>query len=154
MSSLPDIRTLGRTRLSFADEAEIDEFVATLARYERGELTPDQWRAFRLVRGTYGQRQTADAQMIRVKIPQGVLDVAQLGALAEAAERWSRGFGHVSCRAEGECVIGDANDVLRLRCRKVHKGRTPGPEQSLAVRHIDDGDIADDIRRRCRGAGR
>jgi hypothetical protein len=52
MSSLPDVRTLGRTRLSFANEAEIDEFVRTLDRYERGELTSDQWRAFRLVRGT------------------------------------------------------------------------------------------------------
>ena len=27
------------------------------SKYERGEMTPDQWRAFRLVRGTYGQRQ-------------------------------------------------------------------------------------------------
>jgi sulfite reductase beta subunit-like hemoprotein len=31
-------------------------------------LRPEQWRVFRLVRGTYGQRQTDDAQMIRVKI--------------------------------------------------------------------------------------
>ena len=45
----------------------------TLEQYERGEITPDQWRAFRLVRGTYGQRQAADAQMLRVKIPQGML---------------------------------------------------------------------------------
>ena len=36
-------------------------------------MTPDQWRAFRLVRGTYGQRQADDAQMLRVKIPQGML---------------------------------------------------------------------------------
>ena len=76
MSARADDPTLGRTRLSFADEAEIDEFVATLDRYERGELTPDQWRAFRLVRGTYGQRQDGDAQMLRVKIPQGILDGA------------------------------------------------------------------------------
>ena len=27
------------------------------SKYERGEITPDQWRAYRLVRGTYGQRQ-------------------------------------------------------------------------------------------------
>ena len=47
---------------------------ATLESYERGELSPDQWRAFRLVRGTYGQRQTGDVQMLRVKIPQGILD--------------------------------------------------------------------------------
>ena len=84
--------TFGRTRLSFADEAEIDEFVRTLDAYERGELTPDQWRAFRLVRGTYGQRQTGDAQMLRIKIPQGILDGPQLVALADVAERYSRGF--------------------------------------------------------------
>jgi sulfite reductase beta subunit-like hemoprotein len=78
-----DPGTLGRTRLSFASEADIDEFVATLERFERGELTPEKWRVFRLVRGTYGQRQAGDVQMLRVKIPQGVLSAAQLDALAD-----------------------------------------------------------------------
>ena len=73
MSVVDDPKTFGRARLSFASEADIDEFVTTLERYERGEMTPDQWRAFRLVRGTYGQRQADDAQMLRVKIPQGIL---------------------------------------------------------------------------------
>ena len=59
---------------------------------------PDQWRSFRLLRGTYGQRQAADAQMMRVKIPQGVLSTPQLHALAEVAERYSRGFGHITTR--------------------------------------------------------
>ena len=56
MAAVDDPKTLGRARLTFANEAEIDEFVATLERFERGEITPDQWRAYRLVRGTYGQR--------------------------------------------------------------------------------------------------
>jgi sulfite reductase (NADPH) hemoprotein beta-component len=90
--------TLGRARLSFADTAEIDEFVRVLGLYEQGELTPDQWRAFRLVRGTYGQRQSGDVQMIRVKIPQGVLGRPQLDALADVAETYSRGFGHITTR--------------------------------------------------------
>lgn len=60
--------TLGRARLTFATESDITEFVEILERYEAGELTPDQWRAFRLVRGVYGQRQD-DVQMFRVKIP-------------------------------------------------------------------------------------
>src|SRR6266545_2056774 len=94
MAIVDDPKTFGRARLSFASEADIDEFVTTLERYERGELTPDQWRQFRLVRGTYGQRQTADAQMLRVKIPQGVLTSDQLEALADVGERYSRGFGH------------------------------------------------------------
>jgi sulfite reductase (NADPH) hemoprotein beta-component len=97
MSAVDDVRTLGRTRLSFADPAEIDDFVATLERYERGELTADQWRAYRLVRGTYGQRQP-DSSMLRVKIPQGILDRDQLSALADVAERYSRGFGHITTR--------------------------------------------------------
>ena len=48
---------LGRGRLSFADERDIDEFVETLGKYERGEISAEDWRKFRLVRGTYGQRQ-------------------------------------------------------------------------------------------------
>ena len=94
MAAIDDSKTVGRTRLTFADEAEIDDFVANLDRFERGEMSPDQWRAYRLVRGTYGQRQSGDAQMLRVKIPQGILDVAQLRALAGACEEYSRGFGH------------------------------------------------------------
>src|SRR2546423_1312824 len=89
MAAVDDPKTLGRTRLSFANEAEIDEFAATLDRFERGELSPDQWRAYRLVRGNYGQRQDA-VQMLRVKIPQGLLDATQLSALAGAASTWWR----------------------------------------------------------------
>jgi sulfite reductase (NADPH) hemoprotein beta-component len=103
--------THGRTRLSFASVADIDEFVATLERYERGELTPDQWRAFRLVRGTYGQRQTADAQMLRVKVPQGVLTSDQLAALAEVGERFSRRFGHITTRQNIQFHFVKLHDV-------------------------------------------
>jgi len=98
MAAGDDPRALGRARLSFADPADIDEFVGTLDAFERGDITPDAWRAFRLVRGTYGQRQEEDAQMLRVKIPQGILDAAQLRALADVAERHSRGFGHITTR--------------------------------------------------------
>src|SRR3954464_1998154 len=98
MSVVEDPKTYGRTRLSFAQEADIDEFADVLGQFERGDIGPDEWRAFRLLRGTYGQRQAADAQMLRVKIPQGILDGAQLNALADVAERYSRGFGHITTR--------------------------------------------------------
>ncbi len=97
MAPVDDPKTLGRARLTFGDAAEIDEFVSILQQFEDGEITPDQWRAFRLLRGTYGQRQS-DVQMIRVKIPQGLLTVEQLHALADVAERHSRGFGHITTR--------------------------------------------------------
>src|SRR5436190_12473840 len=111
MSVVDDPKTFGRARLSFADVNEIDEFVATLEKYERGEITPDQWRAYRLVRGTYGQRQAEDAQMLRVKIPQGVLTAGDLEALAEIGQRYSRGFGHITTRQNIQFHFVKLHDV-------------------------------------------
>src|SRR6187402_2704319 len=111
MSVVDDPKTFGRARLSFASVADIDEFVTTLERYERGELTPDQWRAFRLLRGTYGQRQAADAQMLRVKVPQGILTSEQLNVLAEIGERYSRRFGHITTRQNIQFHFVKLHDV-------------------------------------------
>jgi len=81
----------------FASEKDLEEFVTTLEAYERGEIGADEFRTFRLTRGIYGQRQD-DVQMIRVKIPQGILSGGQLRALAVVARDCSRGFGHVTTR--------------------------------------------------------
>ena len=35
-------------------------------------MAPDDWRRYRLTRGTYGQRQDG-VQMLRVKAPQGIV---------------------------------------------------------------------------------
>jgi sulfite reductase (NADPH) hemoprotein beta-component len=56
----------------FSQTSDIEEFVAVLERFEKGELDADAWRKFRLVRGTYGQRQEG-VQMQRVKIPLGYM---------------------------------------------------------------------------------
>jgi sulfite reductase (NADPH) hemoprotein beta-component len=97
MAVTDDSKTLGRARLDFADERDIDEFVEVLGKYERGEITPEAWRRFRLVRGTYGQRQD-NVQMLRIKIPQGIVTSSQMRALAGVASRYSRGFCHVTTR--------------------------------------------------------
>ena len=136
MHSHAETSTFGRTRLSFADEAEIDEFVRTLDAYERGELTPDQWRAFRLVRGTYGQRQTGDAQMLRIKIPQGILDGPQLEALADVAERYSRGFGHITTRQNVQLHFLKLHDVEPVMRRLAEAGLTTREACGSAVRNI------------------
>jgi sulfite reductase beta subunit-like hemoprotein len=81
----------------FSDPRDVEEFVAKLEAFEKGELSPEAFRAFRLTRGVYGQRQEG-TQMLRVKIPFGRLDEAGLNALADVADRWSRGFGHVTTR--------------------------------------------------------
>jgi sulfite reductase beta subunit-like hemoprotein len=135
MPAVDHLSTLGRARLSFADEADIDEFVDTLERYERGDLTPDQWRAFRLVRGTYGQRQN-DASMLRVKIPQGVLDGPQLNALADVADRYSRGFGHITTRQNIQLHFLELHDVEKAMRRLAEVGLTTREACGNSVRNI------------------
>ncbi|MBI3185484.1 MAG: nitrite/sulfite reductase [Myxococcales bacterium] len=115
--SVEDPKTFGRARLSFADQKEIDDFIAALEKFERGEISPADWRAYRLVRGTYGQRQEGDLHMLRVKVPQGVLSAAQLRALAQVAEEFSRGFGHITTRQNLQLhfvKLRDAGQAMQL----------------------------------------
>ena len=110
-----DDTALGRGRLSFADERDVDEFVLKLEQYERGELSADAWRKFRLVRGTYGQRQD-NVQMMRIKIPQGIVTAPQMRALADASANYSRGFGHVTTRQNVQfhfVLLKDAELMMR-----------------------------------------
>jgi sulfite reductase beta subunit-like hemoprotein len=97
MAVMENPMTFGRPRLDFASSHDIDEFVDMLGRYERGEIAPEEWRRFRLLRGTYGQRQD-NVQMLRIKIPQGIVTSSQMRALAGVAARYSRGFCHVTTR--------------------------------------------------------
>jgi sulfite reductase beta subunit-like hemoprotein len=136
VSSIQEANTLGRARLSFAKESEIDEFIEVLDRFERGEIGPDAWRAFRLVRGVYGQRQAEDGQMLRVKIPQGVLVPAQLNALADIAERYSRGFGHITTRQNMQFHFVDLSDIEAAMRRLAAEGLTTREACGNSVRNI------------------
>src|SRR3954469_13739234 len=136
MAAVDDPKTLGRTRLSFADERDIDQFAELLGQFERGEIGPDQWRSFRLLRGTYGQRQAADAQMLRVKIPQGVISTPQLHALAEVAERYSRGFGHITTRQNIQFHFVRLHDAELAMRRLADAGLTTREACGNSVRNI------------------
>src|SRR6187399_1970748 len=136
MSTHDRSSTFGRARLSFASTADIDEFASVLGQFERGEITPEQWRVFRLVRGTYGQRQTDDAQMIRVKIPQGALSAEQLRALADVAEQYSRGFGHITTRQNVQLHFVKLHDVEPAMRKLAEAGLTTREACGNSVRNI------------------
>jgi sulfite reductase beta subunit-like hemoprotein len=80
-----------------AIEEEIRIFEERSLKLRRGEITDDQFRPFRLKHGIYGQRQPG-FQMVRVKIPSGLLSGEQLRALARLADDYSTGRGHVTTR--------------------------------------------------------
>jgi sulfite reductase (ferredoxin) len=78
--------------------ADADKFETILERYLAGEVEEDAFRIFRLNNGIYGQRQGAHNQMVRIKIPWGGLLPHQLDAMAEIADTYSRGWGHITTR--------------------------------------------------------
>ena len=140
----------GRERLTFADERDIDEFVEMLGKFERGEISSEAWRKFRLVRGTYGQRQD-EVQMLRVKIPQGVLTAPQIDVLADVADSYSRGFAHVTTRQNFQFhfvrlhdvesamrLIADAGITTREACGNSVRNITACPYAGVAPDEVFD----------------
>ena len=78
--------------------ADAAKFEAILAQYLAGEIEEDAFRIFRLNNGIYGQRQGGHNQMVRVKIPWGGLLPDQLDLMADLADTYSRGWGHITTR--------------------------------------------------------
>src|SRR3989338_6219829 len=83
-----------------ASDEEIAKFRQMVEEYFLGTLSPDEFKARRLHMGTYGIRGTNDIQMMRIKIPQGDLTADQLECLADLAERYSKGIGHITTRQD------------------------------------------------------
>ena len=81
------------------DRAYVKDRVATfrdqVARRISGALTEDEFKPLRLQNGIYLQ---LHAYMLRVAIPYGTLNSAQMRQLAMIAERWDKGYGHFTTR--------------------------------------------------------
>ena len=78
---------------------EIETFEDEVKRLESGETPVDVFKPFRLQHGIYGQRQP-DVQMVRIKIPFGGLTTNQLRRIAELADTYATGVGHVTTRQD------------------------------------------------------
>ena len=77
--------------------ADIELFRKSAGEFLAGRLTDDQFRPHRLRRGIYGQRQPG-VQMIRTKVPGGLLTAAQMRQLARIADDFGGGKGHLTTR--------------------------------------------------------
>ncbi|MDP5367031.1 MAG: nitrite/sulfite reductase [Paracoccaceae bacterium] len=71
------------------------QFRAQVARRIDGSLTEDEFKPLRLMNGLYLQ---LHAYMLRVAIPYGTLNSAQMRQLAVLAEKWDKGYGHFTTR--------------------------------------------------------
>jgi sulfite reductase (NADPH) hemoprotein beta-component len=85
---------------SLADFAEIEQYARDLEGFRNLEIDADRFTAIRLQMGCYGQRQDG-VNMLRIKIPGGRITPAQLEAIADVLERYSRiETAHVTTRQD------------------------------------------------------
>src|SRR5664279_4463417 len=74
---------------------EIETFRTKAISFLAGDITENDFRPFRLKHGIYGQRQPG-VQMVRCKIPSGLLTALQVGQLARVADEFGGGRGHLT----------------------------------------------------------
>ncbi|MBM1219341.1 nitrite/sulfite reductase [Ponticoccus sp. SC2-23] len=86
----------------------VAEFRAQVARRIAGHLTEDEFKPLRLMNGLYLQ---LHAYMLRVAIPYGTLNAAQMRQLAMIADRWDRGYGHFTTRQNIQFNWPELRDV-------------------------------------------
>lgn len=80
-------------------EKDILELGRKIEAFRNGELHEDKFRALRLARGVYGQRQPG-VQMIRIKLPFGRVTANQLRRIATVSDEYSNGLLHITTRQD------------------------------------------------------
>ena len=73
----------------------VAQFRDQTQRYLAGKLTEEEYRPLRLQNGLYVQRY---APMLRLAVPYGLMNSAQLRKVAEVAQKYDRGYAHISTR--------------------------------------------------------
>ena len=73
----------------------VEEFRDQVERRASGALTEDQFKPLRLMNGVYLQ---LHAYMLRVAVPYGVMNGAQMRRLAHIARTYDKGYGHFTTR--------------------------------------------------------
>ncbi|HEV2690653.1 MAG TPA: nitrite/sulfite reductase, partial [Bryobacteraceae bacterium] len=114
---------------------EIRLFEERIGQWQRGEVTDDQLRPFRLKHGIYGQRQPG-FQMVRVKIPSGLLNAEQLHTLANIAETYSTGRGHVTTRENVQFHFVKMDNVPTIMRQLAEAGLTTREACGNTVRNV------------------
>jgi sulfite reductase beta subunit-like hemoprotein len=125
----------------YAELTDIEQFEADIAAWRAGDIDDDAFRGRRLHIGCYGIRQS-ETHMVRVKVPGGILAPAHLDALADAAEGWSRGFGHLTTRQNFQFHFVRLDDVPAMMRRLAEVGMTTREACGNSVRNITQSHLA------------
>ena len=105
----------------------VAQFRNQTQRYLERKLTEEEYRPLRLQNGLYIQRY---APMLRLAVPYGLMNSKQLRKVAEVAQKYDRGYAHISTRQNIQLnwpQLEDVPDILQeLATVHMHSIQTSG----------------------------
>jgi sulfite reductase (NADPH) hemoprotein beta-component len=105
----------------------VAQFKGQVERRLLGEITEDQFRPLRLMNGVYLQ---LHAYMLRIAVPYGTLNPAQMRMLGFIARKYDRGYGHFTTRQNLQFhwpALKDVPEILgHLASVEMHSIQTSG----------------------------
>ena len=108
-------------------QSRVKQFRGQVERRLSGALTEAQFRPLRLMNGLYLQ---LHAYMLRVAVPYGTLSARQMRQLAMIADKYDRGYGHITTRQNVQFnwpELTDVSDILQdLADVEMHGFQTSG----------------------------
>ncbi len=117
-------------------QEELETFDTEVERFRRGENDPVAFQQYRLREGVYGQRQP-DSQMMRVKIPGGIVNARQLETLGEIAGRYTLlNKGHITTRENIQFHHMTLEDAAQIRWELSRVGMTTREACGNTVRNV------------------
>ena len=116
--------------------ADIERFEVAIAQYLAGEIDEDVFRVMRLNNGIYGQRQGGTNQMVRIKFPAGTIRPEHWDVMADLADEFSRGWGHITTRQNIQFHFVELRRIPDLLRRIADVGLTSREACGDTVRNV------------------
>jgi len=107
-------------RKALRDILELDNRITL---FQAGKLDSEAFRAFRLARGVYGQRQDG-VNMIRIKLPIGRVSPDQLSRIADLSDKYASSNLHITTRQDIQLHYVKLKDAPQLWANLEEKGLT------------------------------
>jgi len=148
--SVADVRDEFNQQHDQTVRAEIEAFRERAAAFLAGQISEDDFRPYRLRFGCYGQRQPG-VQMVRTKVPGGMLTSEQMERLADVADFAGGGKGHLTTRqnmqfhfvplskvADAMHMLHDVGMTSREACYNTVRNVTACPYAGLTRHEVFD----------------
>ena len=122
--------------LDAEQQRDIERFEKAIGQYLDGEISDDVFRVMRLNNGVYGQRQGGTNQMVRIKFPAGTIRPEHWDVMADLADEFSRGWGHITTRQNIQFHFVELRRIPDLLRRIADVGLTSREACGDTVRNV------------------